>query len=168
MTFWHPRMAWSIASRISLHTSHELIPCYVGGVECSCSAIAFALVSASLPSPLPVSLESMDKRHTHTHTHTGVPFEFAFLAQLLGGATISRLEKRALINNTLSSVPPICPKLQRLVTSIPCQTSMTTVCSSGHRSQLLQSPHMAAGFSLQHMAKNSSSPSLHLPFPPGT
>ena len=78
-------------------------------------------------------------------THTVCSFSNCPRTQLLG-FTISYLEKCAL-NNIFISTLPTCPKLYWLVPNI-------LACGSGHRPQLVQRPHMAAGFfSLQSMAE---------------
>jgi hypothetical protein len=93
----------------------------------------------TVPTQLPLNYRAK------THTHIVCSFSVCLKTQLLG-ATISHLEKHAL-NNIFISTLPTCPKLYWLVPNI-------LACGSGHRPQLVQRPHMAAGFfSLQSMAE---------------
>ena len=117
-----------------------------------------ALGSDRIISPLLASLESLDKRHTETVCS----FSTCLRTQLLS-ATISHLEK-CVLNKIFISIPPTC--LQWLV---PLSSPWLPACSSDHRSQFPQRPHMvAAFFSLQSKAKTLPLLPCFYLFSPGT
>lgn len=126
---------------------------------CSFAPPALALGNGDYVTiPYPASLEPSDKTQSH---HCSI--STCFLRTISGCCYL--LPATVTLIYTLSSMPSTCRKPQWLVSSSPCQTSLSPPCSSGHTPQLLPRPHMAAGCFFQH----GKTPSLLLSLcPPGT
>ena len=107
-------LVYTVSSRTAKATERNPV------LACIMLYLPLALRSDLDISSLPASLESSDKRHRHT---VSCSISNCLLSTIAGHHYLPP-GKHVLIY-TLSLVPPTCPKLQCLVPSSPCQTSLT-------------------------------------------